>query len=139
MWTLAVWAMQWWAFLGVTSSHFVAVGVASLGGCGSTPFPLQLISKAMDFISDQSECEAFLADLELQLSSDHFERLQGQAYDAGTVMEEVQEGRAGQEGEEPALPPCEEVRVWVCSLGQEASDSCGLNVGVVWMWVWLIA
>ena len=72
----------------------------------------------MDFISDQSECEALLADLDLQLSSDHFERLQGQAYDAGTVMEEVQEGEE-QVGEELALPPYEEVHIGGVAWGKK--------------------
>ena len=52
-----------------------------------------------------------LAELELKMSGDQFDRLNGQVYDAGTVMEELQEtlGTLGQQLSF-TLPSCAKVR-----------------------------
>ena len=53
--------------------------------------PSQLTSKGLEFISDKDDCDSLLAELELRLSTDYFEKLQSQVYDVGTVMEELQD------------------------------------------------
>jgi hypothetical protein len=66
----------------------------------------------MDFIAPQPECESLLSELELKLSGDRIEKLQGQAYDAGTVLEELQEDGVYSMAERLgySLPTGEEVR-----------------------------
>ena len=69
----------------------------------------QLVEKAMDFMDELAPCQSLLSELDLALSPAHFSRLQGQAYDLGTVMEEVQE-TVDTQSSVFELPPCEKVR-----------------------------
>ena len=63
----------------------------------------------MDFMDELAPCQSLLSELDLALSPAHFSRLQGQAYDLGTVMEEVQE-TVDTQSSVFELPPCEKVR-----------------------------
>ena len=98
--------------LGVVGVRFDVVWVGTQMLCTSCHTFFQLISKAMDFIGPQNECESMLSELELKLSGDRIERLQGQAYDAGVVMEELQEDEVQGVAEKLGytLPTGEEVR-----------------------------
>ena len=61
-------------------------------------------------MGDRLECESLLTEIELKLSDDNFEKLHSQAYDAGTVMEEVQETMGDMEGKVAiSLPSCTKV------------------------------
>ena len=68
-------------------------------------FLLQVINNALDFVGTQKECEEYLIKLEERLSSDRFDKLKGQVYDVGTVLEEAQE--EAESHEQPACFPRE--------------------------------
>ena len=63
--------------------------------------PYQVINLGLVFVGSQTECERFLDKLDESLLSDRFDKLKGQVFDVGTVLEETQEG-----SEEQELPAC---------------------------------
>ena len=79
----------------------------------------------MDFAGWQLECESLLSEVELKLSEDRFEKYRSQAYDAGSVMEEVQESMEEMaESLSFSLPPPDKVQNEMPSGGKYEFHIC---------------